>query len=137
MRVRRRICNFSGATTASLGQRVSPAPFGRTVQVGDDLMVDMSEFDCLTGRMVSDRVVLRDGQARRSRFFVRFPTIPELRAWLADAGFAASEFRARAGGPPTIDRPRMVVLATASARRPDDGVAAGDFGSKEPLGLRH
>lgn len=96
-----------------LVRRFTPAPFSRTVQVGDDLMVDTSEFDCLTGRMVSDRVVVRDGQVRRSRFFVRFPTIPELRAWLADAGFAASEFRARDGGPPAIDRPRMVVLATA------------------------
>jgi SAM-dependent methyltransferase len=96
-----------------LVRRFTPAPFSRTVQIGDDMMIDTNEFDCLTGRLKADRVVVRDGNVRRSQFFVRLPTIPELRAWLADAGFAASEFCARDGGPPAIDRPRLVVLATA------------------------
>lgn len=94
-------------------RRFTPAPFSHTVQVNDDLMIDTTEFDCLTGCIEGDRVVVRDGEVRRSHFSVRVPTIPELRVWLADAGFAASEFRARDGGTPTIDRPRLVVLATA------------------------
>ena len=96
-----------------LVRRFTPAPFSRTVQVGDDLMIDTTEFDCLTGRFETDRVIVRNGGVRRSHFFVRLPTIPELRVWLADAGFAASEFRARDGGPPSIDRSRLVALATA------------------------
>jgi SAM-dependent methyltransferase len=94
-------------------RRFTPAPFSHQLQVDDDLMIDTSEFDCLTGRVETDRVIVRDGRVRRMHFSVRFPTIPELRIWLADAGFAASVFRARDGGVPAIDRPRLVVVATA------------------------
>jgi SAM-dependent methyltransferase len=94
-------------------RRFTPAPFSRQLQVDDDLMIDTSEFDCVTGRIETDRVIVRDGRVRRMHFSVRFPTIPELRIWLADAGFAASVFRARDGGVPAIDRPRLVVVATA------------------------
>lgn len=94
-------------------RRFTPAPFSYGMQVNDDLMIDTSEFDCLTGCVETDRVVVRDGRVRRSPFSLRLPTVPELGAWLADAGFAASEFRARDGRPPAIDRPRLVVLATA------------------------
>jgi len=94
-------------------RRFTPAPFSHVTTVGDDLMIDTTDFDCLTGRIEADRVVVRDGAVRRSHLSVRLPTIPELRSWLSDAGFTASEFRARDGGPPTIGRPRLVVLATA------------------------
>lgn len=94
-------------------RRFTPAPFSHQMQVNDDLMIDTSEFDCLTGRVEADRIVVRTGHVRRIHFSVRLPTIPELRVWLAEAGFAASEFRARDGGVPAIDRPRLVVLATA------------------------
>jgi SAM-dependent methyltransferase len=94
-------------------RRFTPAPFAHTAQIGDDLMVDTSEFDCVAGRIETDRVVIRAGQVRRSHHSVRLPTIPEFRAWLTDAGFAAVDFRARDGQPPTIDRPRLIVLATA------------------------
>jgi SAM-dependent methyltransferase len=94
-------------------RRFTPAPFSHAVQLGDDLMVDTSEFDCVEGRIETDRLVVRDGQLRRSHHSVRLPTIPEFRAWLTDAGFAAVEFLARDGQAPAIDRPRLVVLATA------------------------
>jgi SAM-dependent methyltransferase len=94
-------------------RRFTPAPLSHQMQVNDDLMIDTSEFDCLTGRIEADRIIVRDGQVRRMHLSVRLPTIPELRIWLVDAGFAAAEFRARDGGVPAIDRPRLVVLATA------------------------
>lgn len=94
-------------------RRLVTVPFGRQVQVNDDLMIDTSEFDCLTGRAEGDRVIVRDGRVRRMHLSVRIPTIPELRAWLADAGFAASDFRARDGRAPAIDRARLIVLAIA------------------------
>lgn len=96
-------------------RRFTPAPFSHGMQgrVNDDLMIDTREFDCLTGCVETDRVVVRDRRVRRSRFSLRLPTVPELGAGLADAGFAASEFRARHGRPPAIDRPRLVVPATA------------------------
>lgn len=94
-------------------RRFTPAPFSHMVQIDDDLLVDTTEFDCVEGRMETDRLVVRDGVVRRSHHSVRVPAIPELRAWLEDAGFASATFSARDGSAPTIHRPRLVVIATA------------------------
>jgi SAM-dependent methyltransferase len=96
-----------------LVRRMTPAPFGMVVQVGDDIRLDTSEFDCVEGRMETDRLVARDGQVRRCHFSVRLPTITELRAWLGGAGFAGAEFFAGDGEAPSIHRPRLIVVATA------------------------
>ena len=95
-------------------RRFTPAPFSATTRVGNDLMVDTSEFDCMTGRVETDRVTIRDGQVRQSHHSVRFPTIPELRDWLAAAGFGGATFTARDGEEPSIHRPRLLVVATSS-----------------------
>jgi hypothetical protein len=76
-------------------------------------MIDTSEFDCMTGRVETDRVTIRDGQVRESHHSIRFPTIPELREWLHAAGFSSSTFTARDGKEPSIHRPRLLVTATA------------------------
>lgn len=94
-------------------RRFTPAPFGHTVRVGDDVMVDTSDFDSLTGRIETDRVIVRDGEVRRSHHSVRLPTITEMKGWLSDAGFTSARFLARDGGVPSIHRPRLVVIATA------------------------
>jgi SAM-dependent methyltransferase len=96
-----------------LVRRFTPAPFGHTVQIGDDLRIDTSEFDSVEGRMETDRIVVRDGQVRRSHRSVRVPTITELRGWLADIGFSSARFTARDGQRPSIHHPRLVVVATA------------------------
>ena len=94
-------------------RRFTPAPFGIVVQVGDDIRADSTEFDCLSGRMETDRLVVRDGQVRRSHFSIRVPVITELRAWLDGAGFSGVDFFARDGEAPSIHRPRLIVVATA------------------------
>lgn len=94
-------------------RRFTPDPFGHTVRVGDDVMVDTSTFDSVTGRIETDRLVVRDGEVRRSHHSIRLPTITELRDWLSDAGFEEARFLARDGGVPSIDRPRLVVIAKA------------------------
>ena len=94
-------------------RRFTPAPFGLTTQVGEDVRVEISEFDCVEGRMETDRVVIRDGEVRRSHSSIRIPTITELRSWLLDAGFSATTFTARDGQAPSIFRPRLIALATA------------------------
>jgi SAM-dependent methyltransferase len=93
-------------------RRFVAAPFSHTVQVGDDLMTDTTSFDCVEGRIETDRVVVRDGQVRRSHHSIRLPAITELRQWLLGAGFSHVEFRARDGQEPSINRPRLLVLAT-------------------------
>ena len=94
-------------------RRFTPAPFSMTTRVGDDVMIDTSEFDTTTGRMETDRVTIRDGQLRESHHSIRMPTIPELRGWLHDAGFSDATFTARNGKEPSIHRPRLLVIATA------------------------
>jgi SAM-dependent methyltransferase len=94
-------------------RRFTPAPFSSTTRRDSDLMVDTSEFDCTTGRIETDRVTIRDGEVRESHHSVRIPTIPELREWLTEAGFASSSFTARDGKEPSIHRSRLVVIGTA------------------------
>jgi SAM-dependent methyltransferase len=91
----------------------TPAPDAVVVHRGDDTMVEVSTFDPLTGRMVIERTVHRDGQVRRAPYFVRLPTPPEWTAWLEGAGFRDVQFRAGGGGPLELDSWEIVVVATA------------------------
>lgn len=78
---------------------------------GDDLMVDRAELQPLTGRIVTERAVVRDGRVRRARFFVRLFTFTELRDWLHAAGFSAVHGYGDGGEPLTAASRRMVVVA--------------------------
>ena len=91
----------------------TPAPDGVVVQHGDDTMVEITTFDPMTGRMVVERTVHRDGAVRRASYFVRLPTPPEWVVWLEAAGFHDVTFRAGGGGPLELDSWELVVVATA------------------------
>jgi SAM-dependent methyltransferase len=54
-----------------------------------DLLIDRNRFDPLTGRIVSERTIVRGGRVRRVPYFVRLFGFTELRDWLLQAGFAA------------------------------------------------
>ena len=90
-----------------------PAPEAVVVHRGDDTMVEQSTWDPVSGRMVINRTVHRDGIARHASYFVRLPTPPEWVVWLEAAGFRDVTFRAGAGGPLQLDSWEMVVVATA------------------------
>lgn len=81
------------------------------VERGDDFVVDRVEFDPVTSRARTERIVVRDGQPRRSVFSVRMFLAPELKQWLLAAGFDAVEFIDRQGEPLTARSPRMVTVA--------------------------
>jgi SAM-dependent methyltransferase len=53
-----------------------------------DLLIDRNRFDPLTGRIVSERTIVRGGRVRRVPYFVRLFGFTELRDWLLQAGFA-------------------------------------------------
>jgi hypothetical protein len=76
-------------------------------------MIEQSTWDPVSGRMVIERTVHRDGQVRHASYFVRLPTPPEWVVWLEAAGFRDVQFRAGAGGPLQLDSWEMVVVATA------------------------
>jgi ubiquinone/menaquinone biosynthesis C-methylase UbiE len=91
----------------------TPAPDAVVVRRGDDSMMEQSTWDPVTGRMVIERTVYRDGQVRHASYFVRLPTPPEWVVWLQAAGFRDAVFRAGAGGTLQLDSWEMVVVATA------------------------
>jgi SAM-dependent methyltransferase len=87
------------------------APGAAHLQERDgDLMIDRGEFDVLTGRTETERVVVRGGTVRRMRYSVRILTFTELRDWLLAAGFGAVEGGDHEGEPLTLDSWRMVVV---------------------------
>lgn len=93
-------------------RRFTPAPFGSTTFRDEDVMIDMSILDPVTGRIHTERVVYRDGDVRKSQHQVRLPTIPEFDLWLTAAGFVDREYFGEDRSPPTIDDMRLVVVAT-------------------------
>lgn len=60
------------------------------VERDGDLLVDRNRFELLTGRIVSERMIVRGGRVRRVRFFVRLFGFTELRDWLLAAGLPPS-----------------------------------------------
>jgi ubiquinone/menaquinone biosynthesis C-methylase UbiE len=91
----------------------TPAPDAIVVRLGDDSMIEQSTWDPVSGRMVIERTVYRDGEVRHVSYFVRLPTPPEWVVWLEAAGFHDVRFRAGAGGPLQLDSWEMVAVATA------------------------
>ncbi|MEY2571025.1 MAG: hypothetical protein QOE63_1375 [Acidimicrobiaceae bacterium] len=96
-------------------RRYTEAPEAHVVEVGDDLQVDHSLFDPMTGRIGTDRTIVRDGQVRRGHHSVRLLTISEWHTWLDAAGFDDVKTTDQEGGPVTMETRRLVVVAT---RRP-------------------
>src|SRR5262249_25640815 len=68
-------------------------------------------FEPLTGRMVAERTVVRDGHVRRIPYFVRAFTFTELRDWLLHAGFTSVQGYDEDGDPLTLDSRRMIAVA--------------------------
>lgn len=93
-------------------RRFTPAPFASTTFRDEDVMIDTSVFDPVTGRIQTDRIVYRSGAVRKSQHQVRLPTIPEFERWLTAAGFVDMEYFGREQSPPTVDDVRVVVVAT-------------------------
>lgn len=53
-----------------------------------DYLIDRHEYDPRSGRITTDRLVVRDGQTREFTYSVRTYTYPEICSRLEDAGFA-------------------------------------------------
>jgi SAM-dependent methyltransferase len=76
-----------------------------------NLLIDRRQFEPLTGRMMTERMVVRDGRVRRVPYFVRMLTFTEMRDWLLDAGFASVEGCGEDGGLLAQDSRRMITIA--------------------------
>jgi SAM-dependent methyltransferase len=96
-----------------LGGLQAPGAVGLLTEREDDLQIDVNSFDPLTGRISSERTIIRHGGVRRVRFAVRVFAFTELRDWLRDAGFTSVEGYDADGAPLSLDSGRMVVVARA------------------------
>ena len=76
-----------------------------------DMIVERRRLDPLTGRCLTERLVIKDGKVRRVPFFVRLFTFTEVRDWLLDAGFADVSGHDENGDPLSTDSHRMIVIA--------------------------
>jgi SAM-dependent methyltransferase len=78
-----------------------------------NFVLDLRELDVTTGRIETDRIVIRDGETRRAHFSVRLFTYTELRDWLLQAGFGdVAGYDWENGEALTLESRRMLVVAT-------------------------
>jgi len=75
------------------------------------LLIDRNRLEPLTGRIVTERIILRDGRVRRVPFFVRLFAFTELRDWLLQAGFVAVDGYGEDGAPLSPASRRLVAVA--------------------------
>jgi SAM-dependent methyltransferase len=76
-----------------------------------NFLVDTFEFDLATSRQNTERIVIRDGETRRTRYALRTFMPGELADWLRQAGFGDVELYDGQGGELTLTSWRMSVLA--------------------------
>jgi SAM-dependent methyltransferase len=76
-----------------------------------NLLIDRRRFEPLTGRMVTERMVVRDGRVRHVPYVVRMFTFTEMRDWLLDAGFTSAGGCGEDGDLLAQDSRRMITIA--------------------------
>jgi SAM-dependent methyltransferase len=78
----------------------------------DDFMLDRRTFDVGSGRVETERIVIRDAAVRRMHFSLRMFTFTELRDSLREAGFAEVHgYDWETGDPLAVESRRMVIVA--------------------------
>ncbi|MGK5550391.1 SAM-dependent methyltransferase [Actinomadura kijaniata] len=82
------------------------------VERDGDRIVDRHRWEPLTGRLVTERTLIRDGRVKELEYFLRLFPFTELRDWLLEAGFTAVDGLDDDGGPLTLESSRMIVVAT-------------------------
>ena len=81
------------------------------VERDGDFMIDRSTFEPATGRAVTERTCVRDGQVRRFTYSVRMFIAVELKGWLVAAGFDSVDQIDYEGAALTAESGRMVSIA--------------------------
>ncbi|MDX8522826.1 class I SAM-dependent methyltransferase [Mesorhizobium dulcispinae] len=80
-------------------------------QRNDDIKINIFSYDALTDRGNSERIVVRNGCVRRTRFSVRHYGFSEYVRMLRNAGFETVEAYGQEGEEFTSCGPRLVVVA--------------------------
>jgi ubiquinone/menaquinone biosynthesis C-methylase UbiE len=85
------------------------------VERDGDFMIDRSTFEPVTGRAVTERTCVRDGQVRRFSYSVRMFIAVELKGWLLAAGFDSVDQVDYEGAVLAAGSGRMVSVAYKSS----------------------
>ena len=93
------------------------------VERDGDLMIDRSTFEPATGRAVTERTSVRNGQVRRFNFSVRMFIGVELQRWLLAAGFVSVDQVDHEGAALLQGSGRMVSIAHKPRHASDAGAA--------------
>jgi hypothetical protein len=86
-------------------------PTSHIVQRGDDLLIDLVDYDALAERSVTERLTVRGGTMRRAHYSVRLYGFAELARLLRMAGFRSVEGFGRDGAPLTTYDRRLLAVA--------------------------
>jgi SAM-dependent methyltransferase len=81
------------------------------VERDGDFMIDRSRFEPMTGRAVTERTCIRDGDVRRFSYSVRMFIGVELKGWLLAAGFDSVHQLDHDGAVLAAESGRMVSIA--------------------------
>ena len=79
---------------------------------GDSLILQKPVWDLETARWGAERIVVRDGKIRRSRFMCRCYSAPELKRMLTQSGFSDIQFFGDGFQRIELSSTRMIALAT-------------------------
>jgi SAM-dependent methyltransferase len=83
-----------------------------TFERGEDFILDHPRFDPISGRAVTERIVVRGGARRRFSFSVRMFVPAELNDWLIQTGFQTVTFYDNQGDPLTLESRRAIAVAS-------------------------
>jgi ubiquinone/menaquinone biosynthesis C-methylase UbiE len=81
------------------------------IEQDGDWLIDHHQYEPLTGRIHTTRIVIRGGKSRTMRFFVRVLGFTELRDWLLATGFSSVDGYGPEGRPLLADSRRMIAVA--------------------------
>lgn len=81
------------------------------IRRGDDLMVDLVDYDGLADRSETERIVVRKGTARSVRYTVRLYSFVELSRSLKALGMRSVEALGQGGTPYTLYGNRLITVA--------------------------
>lgn len=88
----------------------------RVLDLGDSLLLQRPVCDLENGRWGAERIAVRDGAIRRSRFTCRCYSATEMKTMLAGAGFGAPTFLGDGFEKLGLDSTKQIVLATKHPR---------------------
>jgi ubiquinone/menaquinone biosynthesis C-methylase UbiE len=85
--------------------------YASVIEREGNYQIDQTHYEVSTGRLRTERTILRDGTRRQMQFFVRSLSFPELATWLREAGFENVEGYNEEGSPLGLNSKRMIVRA--------------------------